>query len=152
MGSDFTHRMTEFVNANLHNEHFGPEELAAQMGISYSSLHRRVKEDLQKTISQFIRERRLEKAKYLLLNEQLSVSEVAYNVGFGSATYFNKCFHEQFGKSPGMVLLPTHIYQIIAGAEFFQVFADILRKSGRTAQIKRLIKIVDVFFEKFFID
>jgi AraC-like DNA-binding protein/TolB-like protein len=99
--NDFTHRLTEIVNANLQNEHFGTEELAAQMGMSHFSLHRKVKKDCNKTISRFIRERRLEKSKELLQNENLSVSEIAYQVGFGSATYFNKCFHEFYGVSPG---------------------------------------------------
>ncbi|WP_372949545.1 helix-turn-helix domain-containing protein [Mariniphaga sp.] len=101
MENDFIHRMTETVDANLHNEHFGPEELAAQMGMSHSALHRKVKNVCNKTISRFIRERRLEKSKELLQNENYSVSEIAYKVGFGSATYFNKCFHEYFGVAPG---------------------------------------------------
>lgn len=101
MENDFTHRLTEIVNANLQNEHFGPEELAVQLGISYSALHRKIKDKYNKTISQFIREKRLEKSKELLQNENLSVSEIAYKVGFGSATYFNKCFHEFYGVSPG---------------------------------------------------
>jgi AraC-like DNA-binding protein len=99
--NDFNHRLTEIVDANLHNEHFGPEELVAQMGMSYSTLHRKIKEKYNKTISLFIREVRLEKAKELLQTENLSVSEIAYQVGFGSATYFNKCFHEFYGMSPG---------------------------------------------------
>lgn len=101
MENDFIHRMTETVDANLHNEHFGPEELAAKMGMSHSALHRKVKNICNKTISRFIRESRLEKAKELLQTENLSVSEIAYKVGFGSATYFNKCFHEYFGIAPG---------------------------------------------------
>lgn len=101
MENDFIHKMTETVDANLHNEHFGPEELAWKMGMSHSALHRKVKNVCNKIISRFIRERRLEKSKELLQNENLSVSEIAYKVGFGSATYFNKCFHEKFGESPG---------------------------------------------------
>ena len=101
MENDFIHRLTEITDTNLHNEHFGPEELATKMGMSYSSLYRQIRENFQKNISQFIRERRLEKAKEILQNEKLSVSEVAYKVGFGSPTYFNKCFHEYFGVAPG---------------------------------------------------
>ncbi|WP_372949544.1 helix-turn-helix domain-containing protein [Mariniphaga sp.] len=101
MESKFIQELTETVDANLHNEHFGPEELAAKMGMSHSALHRKIKSKYNKTISLFIRERRLEKSKELLLNENLSVSEIAYKVGFGSATYFNKCFHEFLGVSPG---------------------------------------------------
>jgi AraC-like DNA-binding protein/TolB-like protein len=94
-------KLLELIEGNLTDENFGPEQLAAKMGMSHSALHRKVKEQYNKTISQFIREIRLEKAKELLQNEELSVSEIAYQVGFGSPTYFNKCFHEYFGVAPG---------------------------------------------------
>ncbi len=94
-------KLHEIILENLSNENFGPEQLAANIGMSHSALHRKVKEQYNKTISQLIREVRLQKAKELLQNEQVSVSEIAYQVGFGSPTYFNKCFHEFYGKSPG---------------------------------------------------
>ena len=43
----------------------------------------------------------MKKAKELLENEKYTVAEVAYHVGFNSPTYFNTCFHEYFGYSPG---------------------------------------------------
>ncbi|WP_303920318.1 helix-turn-helix domain-containing protein [Draconibacterium sediminis] len=101
MNHDFIQKLTLVVQENLENENFGPEQLAREMGISHSTLHRWLKQNESKTISQFIRELRLEKARKLLLNEHLTIAEIAYKVGFGSATYFNKCFHEQFGCSPG---------------------------------------------------
>ncbi len=101
MNKEFLHRLTELVKANLANEHFGPEELAGEMGMSHSNLHRKLKSNTNQTISQFIREIRLKKAKELLLNEDLTAAEISYRVGFGSPTYFNKCFHEYFGHAPG---------------------------------------------------
>ncbi len=101
MNSDFVKKLTDIVEANLENEKFGVEDLVREMGISHISLHRKLKTSSNQTISQFIREIRLKKAKELLLNEDLTVSEIAYRVGFGSPTYFNKCFHEYFGYPPG---------------------------------------------------
>ncbi|HKL32793.1 MAG TPA: helix-turn-helix domain-containing protein [Tangfeifania sp.] len=101
MNEPFLNKLKEIVEANLTNENFGPEELARKVGMSHSSLHRKLKDSTEKTISKFIREIRLEKAKELLLSEQLSVSEIAYQVGFSSPTYFNKCFHEYFKVTPG---------------------------------------------------
>ncbi|MBN2634637.1 MAG: helix-turn-helix domain-containing protein [Prolixibacteraceae bacterium] len=101
MNHDFIQKLTLIVLENLENEDFGPEQLAREMDVSHSTLHRWLKQNSDKTISQFIRELRLEKASELLLNDNLTIAEIAYNVGFGSATYFNKCFHEQFGCSPG---------------------------------------------------
>jgi TolB-like protein/AraC-like DNA-binding protein/Tfp pilus assembly protein PilF len=101
MPKEFLYKLTELVEANLANEHFGIELLAKEMGMSHSNLHRKLRSASNQNISQFIREIRLKKAKELLLNEDLTAAEIAYRVGFGSPTYFNKCFHATFGVSPG---------------------------------------------------
>ena len=103
MNSEFVKRLTDIVEANLADENFGVEDLVREMGLSHITLHRKLKTISNQTISQFIREIRLKKAKALLLNEDLTVSEIAYRVGFGSPTYFNKCFHEYYGYPPGEV-------------------------------------------------
>jgi AraC-like DNA-binding protein/tetratricopeptide (TPR) repeat protein len=102
MNSDFVKKLTDIVEANLENEKFGVEDLVREMGISHISLHRKLKTSSNQTISQFIREIRLKKAKELLQNDDLTVSEIAYRVGFGSPTYFNNCFHEYYGYPPGV--------------------------------------------------
>ncbi len=101
MNKDFLEKLRDLVEANLENEKFGVEDLIRGIGMSHSNLHRKLKASLNQTISQFIREVRLKKAKELLLSENLTVSEISYRVGFGSPTYFNKCFHEYFGFAPG---------------------------------------------------
>ncbi|WP_167611621.1 helix-turn-helix domain-containing protein [Maribellus sediminis] len=99
----FLSRLTAIVEANLGDENFGVTELAQIMGMSRSRLYFRVKSGTQKTVSQFIREIRLNKALELLRQSSLTVSEISYQVGFGSPAYFNKCFHEYFGYTPGEV-------------------------------------------------
>jgi TolB-like protein/AraC-like DNA-binding protein len=101
MNNEFIKKLTDLVETNLVNENFGIENLAREMGSSHSSLHRKLKSITNRTINQFIREIRLKKARELLQNEDLTVSEIAYRVGFASPTYFNKCFHEYFGFPPG---------------------------------------------------
>jgi len=103
MNSEFVKRLTDIVEANMADENFGVEDLVREMGLSHINLHRKLKTISNQTISQFIREIRLKKAKQLLLNEDLTVSEIAYRVGFGSPTYFNNCFHEYYGYPPGEV-------------------------------------------------
>ena len=97
----FLNRLTSIVEANLGDENFGVSELADKLGISRSRLYFRVKSLTQKSVSQFIREIRLNKALELLNQSGLTVSEISYRVGFGSPAYFNKCFHEHFGYPPG---------------------------------------------------
>ena len=96
-------RLTEIVHANLGNEQFGVEAFAGKAGLSRSYLHRRLNAIGHKSISNFIRTVRLERALSLLQEGESPVSEIAYRVGFGSPTYFNHCFHEHFGFPPGEV-------------------------------------------------
>jgi len=99
----FISKLTDIVLANLGNENFGVNELVQQAAISHYSLTRRLQAILNKTIKQFIREVRLQRALEMLQKEEVTISEVAYKVGFGSPAYFNTCFHEFFGYPPGAV-------------------------------------------------
>ena len=101
MEQQFIQKLTKIIDENLHNENFGVPELAAQLGMSRATLHRKVKSVVKKSVSEFIREERLKKAYELLQNNTGTVSEISYMVGFNSATYFNKCFHDFYGFSPG---------------------------------------------------
>jgi AraC-like DNA-binding protein/tetratricopeptide (TPR) repeat protein len=99
----FIRRLADIILENLGNENFGVKELARESGMSLYSLSRRLHSINRKTVNQFIREVRLHKALEMLQNDQYTVSEVAFKTGFGSASYFNKCFHEFFGYPPGKV-------------------------------------------------
>ncbi|HEY3371170.1 MAG TPA: helix-turn-helix domain-containing protein [Prolixibacteraceae bacterium] len=103
MNKEFIKRLTDIVEANLENESFGPDILIKESGMSHSTLNRKLKIISNQTISQFIREIRLKKAKELLMNEELTAAEISYRVGFGSPTYFNNCFREYFGFAPGQL-------------------------------------------------
>ena len=96
-GESFLLKLTEIIRNNFDNEQFGVKEAARIFGVSRSHLHRRLKKLTGKSVSQFIRELRLEKAMELLQKDMATVSEVAYSVGFHSPTYFNTCFKEHYG-------------------------------------------------------
>lgn len=96
-------KLNKVVMANLQNEQFSVEDLASEAAFSRSHLHRKLNQLTGKSISQFIREIRLNEGMKLLKKEVGTVSEIAFKVGFGSNTYFIKCFHEHFGFSPGEV-------------------------------------------------
>ncbi|MBW6492368.1 MAG: helix-turn-helix domain-containing protein [Lentimicrobium sp.] len=99
--SRFIERLTEVITANLTIEQFGVTELAQEMGVSRSFIHRHLKKHTNQSISQFIRTVRLEKAMEMLFQGDESASEIAFKTGFGSPAYFNHCFHEHFGFPPG---------------------------------------------------
>jgi TolB-like protein/AraC-like DNA-binding protein/Tfp pilus assembly protein PilF len=100
MHREFIQKLTNLVEANLANEKFGPDDLAREAGVSHTNLNRKLKSISNQNASHFIREIRLKKARDLLENKDLTVAEISYRVGFGSPTYFSKCFHEYFGVAP----------------------------------------------------
>jgi TolB-like protein/AraC-like DNA-binding protein len=99
----FISKLKGIILVNLRNENFSVNELARDAGISHYSLKRRLHAITNKTIKQFIREVRLQRALEMLQNEEVNISEVAYKVGFSSPAYFNTCFHEFFGFPPGAI-------------------------------------------------
>ncbi len=101
--TDYLSKLTRITEAQLFDEKFGVPQLAKAMGVSRSGLHRKVKTLTGKPASLYIREQRLNKSIELLSHSNLTVSEIAFNVGFGSVAYFDRCFREQYGRSPGDV-------------------------------------------------
>jgi TolB-like protein/AraC-like DNA-binding protein/Tfp pilus assembly protein PilF len=97
----FIDKAETLIVENLSNEKFGVSELAGAMSMSRSSLLRKIQKHTNLSASQFIRQVRLRKAMALLKQTALSVSEISYQVGFGSTSYFIKCFREHFGYPPG---------------------------------------------------
>jgi AraC-like DNA-binding protein len=64
--NDFLAKLTEITGANLANDQFGVSELAREMGMSRSNLHRKVRSAHGTSVSQFINQLRLKKAMELL--------------------------------------------------------------------------------------
>lgn len=101
--NDFLNQVEEVIRKNISNETFGVSELAGELGMSRSNLLRKVKKLTKLSVSQLIRQVRLKHALELLRSSSLNVSEVSYQVGFSSTSYFIKCFREYYGYSPGTV-------------------------------------------------
>jgi TolB-like protein/AraC-like DNA-binding protein len=97
----FIRKLTEIVNEHIANEHFGAGELSVAAGMSRSHIHRRLKSIKNQSVSHFIRLIRLGEAMKMLRESDSSVAEIAYQVGFSSPAYFNRCFHEYYGYPPG---------------------------------------------------
>lgn len=85
------------------NEQFGVSELAEALHMSRSNLLRKVKKETNLSVSQLINQVRLKEAMQLLRQSSMNVSEVSHQVGFGSTSYFIKCFREYYGYPPGEV-------------------------------------------------
>lgn len=99
----FIELVRSIINNNIDNENFSVEDLAKEVGLSRSTLHRKLIKLLGHSASDLITETRLLKAKQMLESDAGTTSEIAYGVGFNSPSYFNKVFKKRFGISPGEV-------------------------------------------------
>jgi len=97
----FIQKLKDTIEVNLADNLFGVSELASEVGLSRSQLHRKLNKIEGKSSSQFIREYRLSRAMQMLKGKQATVSEISYRVGFTSPSYFNTRFNEFYGYPPG---------------------------------------------------
>ena len=93
-------RVVEAIRTNLENPDFDVAALCAEVGISRVHLNRKLKETGNVPPSQLIKSFRMKQAAWLLINNKVNVSEVAYRVGYSSHSYFSSSFREYFGMSP----------------------------------------------------
>lgn len=96
----FISEFTALIESNVSNDTFSVEDIYRQMKISKVQLYRKVKALLNISVNDYIVDSRLQKAKYFLQHEELTVSEVAYKVGFSSPAYFSTVFKSKFGVTP----------------------------------------------------
>ncbi|GGB68929.1 hybrid sensor histidine kinase/response regulator [Flavobacterium suaedae] len=95
----FLQKVYNVIEKRLDDENLNVEELAAELNMSRTSLHRKVKTLTNMSTGEIIKVYRLKKA-VLLLKENYNISEVAYKTGFGSPSYFSKCFKEVYAVTP----------------------------------------------------
>lgn len=96
----FLQKITNVVEAHLEENEFDLEMLAKELNMSKSTLHRKVKAMTGLTPLDFVRNIKMKKACQLLTAHELSISEIAYALGFTNPKYFTKCFKEEFGITP----------------------------------------------------
>ncbi len=96
----FLEKLELAILEHLDKENFGSEELAKVLFLSRSQLHRKIKALTGKSTSIYLRMTRLREAQKLLAKPHLSISEIAYRVGFKSPVYFSQIYKETFGVPP----------------------------------------------------
>ncbi|MBX2874373.1 MAG: response regulator [Saprospiraceae bacterium] len=96
----FIHRLQEVIVSKMKDAEFGIHALCHEMGMSRSQLHLKLKALTNRSTSHVIRAVRLHKAKELLQENAMNVTQVSYEVGFNDPAYFSRKFTEEFGISP----------------------------------------------------
>jgi len=96
----FLNEFAAIVENNISNENFTVENICREIGISRVQLYRKLKALLGMNVNDYILNVRLQKSKYLLTNEDITISEIAFKVGFSSQAYFSTVFKSKFSCTP----------------------------------------------------
>jgi AraC-like DNA-binding protein len=88
------------IEENLHNEDFNSEELAQKVFVSRSQLHRKLQALTGQAPGEFIRMYKLKRAAQMIVENNLSITQIAYEVGFGSPAQFTRAFKKYFSCLP----------------------------------------------------
>ena len=93
-------KIINYINENISDPDIKGESIANHVGMSRMNLHRKLKALVGLSSGDFIRTVRLENAKKELLNTNKTITEITYDLGFSSPSYFYICFVKKFGVSP----------------------------------------------------
>jgi AraC-like DNA-binding protein len=96
----FLQKLRTTVEENLSDANLDVEAICKKMGMSHPVIHRKVTALTGRSLTLYVRSIRLAKAKELLLKPEMSISEIAYEVGFNDPKFFSRVFSEEFGESP----------------------------------------------------
>lgn len=96
----FLSHIMDIIEANDGDAAFDVEAFRKQMGMSKSQLYRRITSVTGYSPNDFIKEYRLKKAIKLIEKQKGNISEIAYDAGFSSLSYFSKCFQKRFAVLP----------------------------------------------------
>ena len=96
----FVDRFRELIEENLADSELSVEDLGSKMGLSRVQLYRKIKALTNYSPNELVRIARLKKAASLLASSEKTISEITYEVGFTSPSYFTKCYKDYFGEGP----------------------------------------------------
>jgi AraC-like DNA-binding protein len=104
MDKQFMEKVLDIIGKHLADFEFNVESLSKKIFMSRQHLNRKIKALTDRTATEFIRSIRLKNAALILDNHQSTVTQVAYQTGFSSLSFFAKAFQEEFGKTPSAYL------------------------------------------------
>lgn len=96
----FVEKIRKTILDNLDDEYYGIPELCRDVAMSRSNLHLKLKSLAGRSTSHFIRAVRLSEGQKMLRDTDMTISEVAFAVGFNDPSYFSRTYREEFGQNP----------------------------------------------------
>ena len=99
----FMRKVLKVIEKNISNTDFSVEKLAADLGVSRTFLYNKMVTRLEKSPNELIRDIRLDRGKELLLKSNLTVSQIAFEVGYNNPKYFTKNYKKKYSMLPSEV-------------------------------------------------
>ena len=100
MDTKFLNDMKNLIRQHINNPKFNVDELCSKMGMSRTNLYNKVKLLTHQSLSDIIREIRLQRAAELLLSNEHNIMEVSDMIGFSETKYFREVFKKHYGMTP----------------------------------------------------
>lgn len=97
---EFLKKVMAIIENHLGDSEFSVDDFQKEIGMSRMQLHRKLKALTGHSAGEFMRVQRLIRASQMLSGTALNITEVCYQTGFTSVSYFAKCFKKQFGTTP----------------------------------------------------
>jgi signal transduction histidine kinase/ligand-binding sensor domain-containing protein/DNA-binding response OmpR family regulator len=104
LDQEFLQKAIDYIVANLQESQLSVDSIADLFNLSRMQVYRKIKALTGKSVVEFIKMVRMKQAIKLMDSHKLTLSEIAFEVGFNSASYFTRCFKEEFGKTPSEYL------------------------------------------------
>jgi transcriptional regulator GlxA family with amidase domain len=104
----FLQKVVEMIERNISDTGLNADTLGKKVGMSRTQLYRKIRGLTDQTVNEFIKSIRLKRAAQLLSEKRVTITEIAYAVGFNDLTYFARCFRKQYHKSPSEYISPSN--------------------------------------------
>lgn len=104
---DFISHIIQVAELKMSDEKFGLDKLCSEVCVSRPQLYRKLMSLTGRSPNDFVRDMRMEKAVSMLKQQKANITEVAYETGFKSPSYFSKCFADKFGCTPSEFVKKT---------------------------------------------
>ena len=101
---EFLDNIDEYIKERISSDKIDIDYLAERMNISASTLYRKMKSLTGLSTNEYIRKYKMTYAEHLLLEGKFTIKEIGYMVGMSTASYFRKCFKDEFGDTPSEYL------------------------------------------------
>jgi AraC-like DNA-binding protein len=96
----FLEKIHQVIEENMDDSDFNIDTIASGIGLSRSAFFKKLKSLTGLAPVDLVKEIRLNKSVELIKNTDLSVSEVAFAVGFKDSGYYSKCFRKKYNQTP----------------------------------------------------